>query len=91
MSNSASRHPQNRKCFAPNCRSGYKNEKKTSIFSVPKNELDFKIWQKCIPRSDRLLQRNDSLCEKHFKREDIIRDWKSGNVRRERFGPFCFC
>lgn len=73
---------KNRKCFAPNCRSGYSNQLKVSLFSVPKNPLDFEIWQKCIPRCDRPLQSNDSVCEKHFTSDDIVRHWKSGNVCR---------
>lgn len=61
-----------RYCFAPNCNSGYKsNTEKVSLFKVPKNKL--KEWSAVIPRADKQLTINNVLCEKHFLKEDVIR------------------
>lgn len=72
---------KNSTCFATYCRSGYAgNRERASLFSAPKDEELFLKWQKIIPRGDRLLTHRDVLCEKHFTDEDIIREWKSGDV-----------
>ena len=73
--------PKNNKCFAPNCRSGYKsNNEKCSLFRAPKDPELLKKWQHNIPRADRQLSVRDVLCEKHFTSDCILREWQSGSV-----------
>ncbi|XP_031348155.1 uncharacterized protein LOC116174381 [Photinus pyralis] len=62
-----------RYCFAPGCHSGYSgSSEKVSLFKVPKNKLE--EWSQRIPRADKKLTINDALCEKHFFKDDVIRE-----------------
>ena len=33
----------------------------------------FENWKKAIPRKDRVLEKQDVLCDKHFRDEDVLR------------------
>ena len=60
------------KCFVVGCSTGYKsNKEKTPIFRAPKNDTNFVLWQKSIPRIDRKFSRKGCVCAKHFKEEHI--------------------
>lgn len=62
-----------RYCFAPGCDSGYNsNKEKVSLFKVPQDKL--KEWSEVVPRADRKLSIKDALCEKHFFKQDVIRE-----------------
>lgn len=68
-----------RRCFVPNCKSGYKSSKeKVAVFSVPKDENLLNKWRKVIPRSDRMLSCKNFVCEKHFSSDDIVKEWFCG-------------
>lgn len=72
---------KNRACFVPLCKSGYRSTtERVSSFSVPKDEELFKKWQLSIGRTDRELTRRDTVCERHFLKSDISREWRSGDV-----------
>lgn len=72
---------RNRTCFAPKCTSGYKsNNEKVSMFKAPSDVEKRKIWQKIIPRADRILTSQDVLCEKHFREGDIVKYIEIGGV-----------
>ncbi|CAN7986666.1 unnamed protein product, partial [Ixodes hexagonus] len=56
-----------RKCFAPNCNSGYRScKEKVSTFRAPSDPKRLALWARAIPRSDRQLMTKDYVCEKHF-------------------------
>ncbi|KAG0415819.1 hypothetical protein HPB47_007016 [Ixodes persulcatus] len=56
-----------RKCFAPNCNSGYRScKEKVNAFRGPSDPECLALWARAIPRSDRQLTPKDYLCEKHF-------------------------
>ncbi|CAN7948566.1 unnamed protein product, partial [Ixodes hexagonus] len=56
-----------RKCFAPNCNSGYRScKEKVNTFRAPSDPERLALWARAIPRSDRQLTPKDYLCEKHF-------------------------
>ncbi|KAG0411805.1 hypothetical protein HPB47_011061 [Ixodes persulcatus] len=56
-----------RKCFAPNCNSGYRScKEKVSVFEAPSDPERLSLWDRAIPRSDWQLTPKDYLCEKHF-------------------------
>ncbi|XP_011863356.1 PREDICTED: uncharacterized protein LOC105559571 [Vollenhovia emeryi] len=57
-------------CVVPNC----KTVSKCSIFRVPKDIVTLKKWEQVIPGIIKLDQ-TDRVCEKHFKKEDIVREW----------------
>lgn len=81
-----------RKCFVPNCRSGYAScREKASLFSPPRDPERLEIWKKNIPRDDRVLSRNDRVCEKHFDPTYIIKTWTNGltTVSLPRFFFIC--
>ncbi|KAH8021370.1 hypothetical protein HPB51_015517 [Rhipicephalus microplus] len=66
-------------CFAPGCSTGYVSARKAgvkrSVFTVPNDEDQLKAWQRYVPRSDKLLDRTAVLCEFHFERRFIVRDY----------------
>ena len=67
-----------RKCFAPNCNTGYKScNEMLSTFKAPKDEVLLCKWNSAIPRSDRSITPKDCICEKHFQPTDIITEWVS--------------
>lgn len=62
-----------RKCVIEKCKSGLQSCKdKLSFFTVPKNKLE--QWKKAIDFGRRALTSRDTICEKHFKESDIIRE-----------------
>jgi len=63
------------KCCIPFC-----NEFNSSTFSVPKNV--FHVWQNSLNIK---LKSNSRICEKHFKKEDIIRTWVSGSKQENQY------
>ena len=72
------------KCFAPNCRSGYKprkneagEEQKISFFSVPKDKELLQKWNNAVPRADKKLNEHSRICEKHFLPHEILSDYGS--------------
>ncbi|KAH9382971.1 hypothetical protein HPB48_023608 [Haemaphysalis longicornis] len=55
------------KCFVPLCNSGYKScGMKYSLFKPPNDEAGLEAWRQAIARKDRVLQKNDRVCERHF-------------------------
>ncbi|KAG0418157.1 hypothetical protein HPB47_005074 [Ixodes persulcatus] len=56
-----------RKCFEPNCNSGYRScKEKVNAFRAPSDPERLALWARAIPRSDRQLTPKDYLREKHF-------------------------
>ncbi|KAH8038357.1 hypothetical protein HPB51_001140 [Rhipicephalus microplus] len=63
-----------RKCFVPNCSSGYAScKEKVITFKVPSDPVRLEAWARAIPRKDRQLTPRDYVCEKHFSDSDIDR------------------
>jgi len=51
-------------------------QKKTkSTFSVPKDEYRFKVWEENLGIP---LKTKSRVCEMHFKSQDILNEWVSG-------------
>ncbi|XP_077535872.1 uncharacterized protein LOC144148165 [Haemaphysalis longicornis] len=66
------------KCFVPLCNSGYKScDTKYSLFKPPNDEAGLEAWRRAIPRKDRVLQKNDRVCERHFAPHFILRTWSA--------------
>ncbi|XP_036146648.1 uncharacterized protein LOC118646884 [Monomorium pharaonis] len=61
-------------CVVPNCKTSSKTVPKRSTFQVPKDIVTWKKWEKAIPGITKLYPL-DIVCEKHFKEEDISREW----------------
>ena len=60
-------------CFVVGCPSGKKaNKEKVAKFSVPKDEKQFVLWQKSMPKCNRKLDRKHAVCAKHFEENYII-------------------
>lgn len=56
-----------RKCFVPNCKSGYEpSEKRVRAFRAPKDPRRLTAWAKAIGRTDRPLTSDCYICERHF-------------------------
>ncbi|KAH7964173.1 hypothetical protein HPB51_027589 [Rhipicephalus microplus] len=67
------------KCFVPFCNTGYKScKEKFSLFKPPNDEARLEAWRRAIPRKDRVLQRTDRVCEKHFASRFILKTWSAG-------------
>ncbi|KAH8028573.1 hypothetical protein HPB51_017699 [Rhipicephalus microplus] len=65
-----------RSCFVPRCRAGCKScHEKFSLFSALKDEQRLNLWQRAIPRKDRLLRATDYACERHFEPELGSKSW----------------
>ena len=70
------------KCCVVGCTSGYKsNPEKIPQFCVPKDVKRREVWAKAIPRKDFILTEKHFVCFKHFREDDIIRYWKSGDIQ----------
>nr|XP_054933637.1 uncharacterized protein LOC129387908 isoform X1 [Dermacentor andersoni] len=66
------------KCFVPYCRSGYKScKEKNSLFKPPQDDARLEAWRRAIPRKDRVLQRTDRVCERHFAPHFILKTWSA--------------
>ena len=62
------------KCFVVGCASGNNaNKEKVPKFSVPKDEKQFVLWQKSMPKCNRKLDRKHAVCAKHFEDNYIIK------------------
>lgn len=65
-----------KKCFVPNCKSGYDSCKdKVCMFSVPKETSRLQAWRDAIQREDRVLRPGDYVCEKHFDPMYVSKTW----------------
>lgn len=77
-----------RKCFVPNCKSGYaSNGKRIRSFKAPSDPRRLTAWAKAIGRTDRQLTPDCYVCERHFpssvvKRQKWFVEYK-GNVLLE--------
>lgn len=61
-----------KKCFVPNCNSGYRTcKERVPLFKAPSEHARLEMWRHAIPRSDRALQPSDHVCAKHFP-EDMV-------------------
>ncbi len=49
-------------------------KEKITKFRAPRDEKQFILWQKAIPRSDRKLTKQDYVCAKHFKDKDLTKE-----------------
>ena len=59
-------------CFAPFCNSRRGKTGNCWFFGVPKKKELFEKWKKVIPRKNRVLEKQDVLCDKHFRDEDVL-------------------
>jgi len=48
------------------------------MFKAPTKQTDFDKWKKAIPKRDIELSTRSFVCSKHFKEEEIIWFWSSG-------------
>lgn len=72
-----------KKCFVPNCSSGYCScKEKASLFKAPTDPDRLALWDSAIPRSDRKLQPGDCVCEKHFSPHLISRTYHVEHERK---------
>lgn len=62
------------KCCVPHCRGNYKSGPKVRAFRFPQNEEVRKAWISAIPRKNLVVSQYTSVCELHFKYDDIIRE-----------------
>nr|XP_054923076.1 uncharacterized protein LOC129382872 [Dermacentor andersoni] len=73
-----------KKCFVPNCKSGYRTcTERVSLFKAPREPERLEKWRRAIPRADRVLQPTDHVCAKHFPNEVISATYHAeykGNV-----------
>lgn len=61
-----------KKCFVPNCSSGYRTcADRVPIFRAPAENARLELWRRAIPRADKALKSSDHVCAKHFT-EDMI-------------------
>lgn len=61
-----------KKCFVPNCNSGYRTcAERVPLFKAPSEHARLETWRRAIPRSDRALQSSDHVCAKHFPDEMV--------------------
>jgi hypothetical protein len=67
------------RCAVLDCKTGSDcGNERVTLFPIPKNKLV--IWQKALPYIDKKLTHRDVICEKHFRKSDIIRDMKTRDV-----------
>ncbi|XP_075526695.1 uncharacterized protein LOC142558446 [Dermacentor variabilis] len=62
-------------CYAPGCHSGYPGAPKASLFAAPTEEELRKKWERNLRRSDKPLTESSAVCERHFERRYILRDY----------------
>uniref|UniRef100_A0A182PP54 THAP-type domain-containing protein n=1 Tax=Anopheles epiroticus TaxID=199890 RepID=A0A182PP54_9DIPT len=63
-----------RNCYVYGCDRRHKDDPKRAMFIVPKDPEKFEEWRQVLP-AHRPLRSHDRVCEKHFKPEEIQRDW----------------
>lgn len=66
-------------CWAPGCRSGYRNEIKSSttkrhFFKAPSDCEQLELWRRLIPRDGQLLS-SHVLCDLHFEEHYIVKKY----------------
>ncbi|XP_011860018.1 PREDICTED: uncharacterized protein LOC105557389 [Vollenhovia emeryi] len=59
-------------CVVPNCNNLYGENR--SVFRMPRNAVQYKQWVAAIP-GILTLKPTHFVCDKHFNKEDIIREW----------------
>lgn len=65
-----------KKCFVPNCSSGYRScPDQVSLFKAPSEPARLELWRRAIPRADRILQPSDHVCAKHFPEHMISKSY----------------
>lgn len=65
-----------KKCFVPNCRSGYQRcVDHVPLFKAPSEPARLELWRRAIPRADRILQPSDCVCAKHFPEQEISKSY----------------
>ncbi|KAH9364794.1 hypothetical protein HPB48_011810 [Haemaphysalis longicornis] len=65
-------------CSVPDCSTNYKRQQdgyKFSLFQVPRCPLLRQQWQERLPMKGRALLETSSVCELHFARKDVTRDF----------------
>ncbi|XP_043271183.1 uncharacterized protein [Venturia canescens] len=69
------------RCISVGCTSGYNsNTEKVHFFRVPKNETSIELWKKALRRKNFKVKHGQTVCEKHFTTNDILK-------HREILGP----
>ena len=63
-------------CSVPNCRSNYKGEGYTPVFSLPKSPDIADKWRRAICREGAFELKSVYVCIKHFREEDILRTFE---------------
>ena len=48
------------------------------MFRVPTDPIRFKKWKQAIPKREKELTVSSYVCAKHFKDDEIITEWTSG-------------
>lgn len=80
------------RCFVPNCDSGFPGctyNEKVTMFSTPKDDNLFKLWDQSIPRQDTKLKPSSKVCSRHFEDEDILKGrWIKGKDGQDLFYPW---
>ena len=63
------------KCYVTGCKSGHEKVKgsKKMYYFCPRNQKTLELWRKAIQRKDHKLEKNDTVCYKHFEDADIIK------------------
>ncbi|XP_071640111.1 uncharacterized protein [Temnothorax longispinosus] len=62
-------------CVVTGCTSGYgSNPEHVHFFTIPKNPESKKLWKTAIRRTDSFVKSSRAVCEKHFRKEQIM--WK---------------
>ncbi|XP_046395414.1 uncharacterized protein LOC124162801 [Ischnura elegans] len=73
---------QHRRCYVPGCRSGLDKDRADrkkkglripSLHAAPKDPERLALWSQIICRTDRPLRSKDSVCDLHFKEDEIVR------------------
>ncbi|KAH8033008.1 hypothetical protein HPB51_004932 [Rhipicephalus microplus] len=63
-------------CFAPGCKSGYRNDSDHHFFELPRDPDEFKKWEQVLRHKDRRLTYKSKICERHFEVDDIVKYYK---------------
>ena len=60
-------------CAVLGCTSGYRsNPNKSHLFRVPRNPEINKLWEKAIEPSGVKIRTQQSVCQKHFRADEIL-------------------
>ncbi|XP_049513343.1 uncharacterized protein LOC125940803 isoform X2 [Dermacentor silvarum] len=69
-----------RRCYVPHCRSGESAcDERVSMFKVPSDPSRLEAWRRAIPAGGKrtLLRPGHTVCEKHFRAEQVSRAYYS--------------